>query len=71
MEKLLLKPEEAAALIGVGRSKMYAMLARGELAAVRVGKCLRIPPRALHEWVQSQRTSMPEAASRLSAVADH
>ena len=35
MDKLLLRPTEAAAAIGVGRSKVYELLARGDLPSVR------------------------------------
>jgi len=54
MEKLLLKPTEAADLIGVGRSKMYALLAAGELPSVRVGGSVRVPATALRIWVDRQ-----------------
>lgn len=53
MEKLLLKPEEVAAAIGVGRSKIYQLLADGSLPSVRVGKALRVPADALKEWVDA------------------
>jgi excisionase family DNA binding protein len=35
--RLLLRPAEAAELLGVGRSKLYALLAARELPSVRVG----------------------------------
>jgi excisionase family DNA binding protein len=51
MDRLLLRPDEAAELIGVGRSKVYEMLATGELPSVRVGGRLRVPLNELREWV--------------------
>ena len=57
MEKLLLKPEEAAALICVGRSKFYALLAGGVLPTVRIGRSVRVPAEALREWITSQTES--------------
>jgi excisionase family DNA binding protein len=49
--RLLLRPAEAAELLGVGRSKMYALLAAGELPSVRLGHSVRVPAEALSKWV--------------------
>ena len=54
MERLLLKPEEAGALLGVGRSKVYALIASGALPGVRVGASVRVPRAALEQWVTEQ-----------------
>ena len=54
MEKLLLRPAEAAEVLGVGRSKLYALLARGALPSVRVGHSVRVPADALRKWVAGQ-----------------
>jgi len=51
MEKLLLRPAEAAEAIGIGRSKLYELLADGELPSIRVGGRVRIPVDALRRWV--------------------
>ena len=59
MERLLLRPSEAAELLGIGRSKVYALLAARELPAVRVGHSLRVPLEALQRWVAS-RTYRPD-----------
>jgi excisionase family DNA binding protein len=56
MDKLLLRPEEAAELIGVSRSKMYVLIADGVLPGVRVGKSVRVPVKALEAWVEAQTT---------------
>ena len=37
MDKLLLTPTEAAAALGVGRSKVYELLQCGSLQSVRIG----------------------------------
>lgn len=55
MEKLLLKPEEAADALGIGRSLLYQLLARGELESVKIGRCRRIPADALQELVARLR----------------
>ena len=51
MSKLLLKPEEAAHLIGVGRSKMYELMASGAVKSVKIGALRRVPVAALDEYV--------------------
>jgi len=50
-EPLLLRPVEAARLLGIGRSKLFDMLARNELPVIRLGRCVRIPRRELALWV--------------------
>lgn len=52
MEKLLLTVPEAAHLLGVGRSQMYAMLANGEVPRMRVGRSIRVPAADLALWVR-------------------
>ena len=51
-EKLLLSIAEAAEMLSVARSKAYAMVLSGELPAVRLGKSVRVPVRALNEYVE-------------------
>ena len=53
-ESLLLKPEEIAHLLALGRSKVYEMLAAGELPVIRIGTAVRVPRNALEEWVTSK-----------------
>jgi excisionase family DNA binding protein len=51
VNQLLLKPEEAAEVIRVGRSKMYELLASGVIKSVKIGALRRIPANALEEYV--------------------
>lgn len=39
---LLLKVPDAARLLGIGRSTLYELLARGELRAVHIGRAVRV-----------------------------
>ncbi len=55
-QMLLLRAEEAARALGIGRSKLYALLAAGELPVVRIGRATRIPAAALERWIE-ERTS--------------
>ena len=54
MQRLLLKPTEAAEVLGIGRTKIYSLLSSGELPAVRVGRSIRVPAAALQEWLDRQ-----------------
>lgn len=63
MDKILLKPIEAAELLGIGRTRIYEMLASGELPSIRIGRSIRVPVDALRKWVlQHQVGSMDEKA---------
>lgn len=55
MNKLLLHPEEAAEVLGLGRTKLYALLAAGEIESLTVGRRRLIPKDALEAFVQRQR----------------
>jgi excisionase family DNA binding protein len=52
MEALLLRASEVATMLGLGRSKVYEMIQSGELPVVRIGTAVRIPQKALIEWVE-------------------
>ena len=54
MDRLLLRPAEAAEAIGIGRSKVYELLASGELPSIRIGGSVRIPVAALQAWIERQ-----------------
>jgi len=54
MERLLLKPLEAAQVLGIGRSLMYELIARGEIPSVRLGRCLRVSKESLQQWIREQ-----------------
>jgi excisionase family DNA binding protein len=54
LEPLLLKATEAGKLLGLGRSKVFAMVAAGELPVIRIGRSVRIPRQALERWIRDQ-----------------
>jgi excisionase family DNA binding protein len=51
MEPLLLKAGDAAKLLGLGRSKVFEMLAVGKLPVIRIGRSVRVPRAALEDWI--------------------
>lgn len=48
----LCRPEVAARLIDVSRSKIFEMLASGELPSLKIGRSRRVPIEALRRWVE-------------------
>ncbi len=60
---LLLTPEQAAAAIAIGRSKMYELLAEGTIESVRIGSRRRIPAAALEDFVERLRAESREERS--------
>jgi excisionase family DNA binding protein len=52
MTKLLYTAEEAAELLGIGRSTFYLLLASGEVDSVKIGVLRRIPAAALDRYVE-------------------
>lgn len=52
MDKLLLTPEEAAAMLSISRSKVFQLLAAGSLEGVRIGGSRRIRLTALQRFVE-------------------
>lgn len=55
IQPLLLRPEEAGALLGVGRSKIYEMMAAGRLPSVHIGTRRLIERRAIEIFVEKIR----------------
>jgi excisionase family DNA binding protein len=55
---LLLRVEEVAQLLGLGRTRTFQMVSAGQLPVVRIGRFVRIPRAALEEWI-AERTAPP------------
>lgn len=60
---LLLTAEEAARLLGIGRTKMFKLIGGGDVESVTIGRHRRVPTEALKDYVQRLRTDRPEAAA--------
>lgn len=60
-DKLLLRIEEAAKRLGIGRSLMYRLVLSGQVQSVPLGRLRRIPAEALEEYVERLRV---EASSK-------
>ncbi|MQA14718.1 MAG: helix-turn-helix domain-containing protein [Pseudonocardiaceae bacterium] len=52
MNKKLYRVEEAAQLLGVGRTRVFDLIKLGELRSVKIGCSRRIPAAALDEYIE-------------------
>jgi excisionase family DNA binding protein len=50
--KVLVSVDEAAAMLSVGRTLIYDLLASGDLVSVKIGVARRIPVSALHDFIE-------------------
>ncbi len=60
--QLLYKPGPAAEVLGIGQSKLFELIAAGEIETVRIGRARRIPAQALEDYVARLRASAGTAA---------
>jgi excisionase family DNA binding protein len=60
--RLLLRIEEAAQRLGIGRSLMYRLVMSGEVESVHVGRLHRIPAECLAEHVAPLRDQARKSA---------
>ncbi|HEY3547808.1 MAG TPA: helix-turn-helix domain-containing protein [Propionicimonas sp.] len=51
LERALLTPEEAARVLGIGRSKVYELILSGTLESLKIGACRRVPVEAIDKLV--------------------
>ena len=58
--RLLLRPTEAAEAIGIGRSKVYDLIASGDLPSIRIGGSVRVPVDELKAWIARQLSERQE-----------
>lgn len=50
-EPLLLRVDEVARALALGRSKVYELIASGELPSLTIGAARRVPAEALRAWI--------------------
>ncbi len=72
VKPLLLNTDEVAILLSVGRTKVFELLASGDLPAIWIGRCVRISRDQLEEWIDDRlaasgliRHSQADARRRL------
>jgi excisionase family DNA binding protein len=55
MERLLVRPTEAAESLGLSRTTLYTLLDNGELDSIKVGTARLIPVDALQRFIAARR----------------
>ncbi|WP_230293369.1 helix-turn-helix domain-containing protein [Croceicoccus sp. Ery5] len=55
VEPICVRVNDAARMIGVGRTKLYELIANGDLETVKLGKATRITTASLHNLVERHR----------------
>ena len=50
----LLTYEQAAAYLAVGRTTIYDLVGKGELPAVKIGRCTRLRPEDLEQFIEDR-----------------
>jgi excisionase family DNA binding protein len=63
-DPLLLTPEEAARVLSVGRTTVYALMKSGELQPVHIGRSCRLSRAELERYVKRLQTPPPPPPSR-------
>jgi excisionase family DNA binding protein len=61
MERLAYRVPEAAAVLGISRTKAYALIAARQLPVIRMGKSMRVPAEGLRDWVRRQTRPTSQA----------
>jgi excisionase family DNA binding protein len=57
VEPALLRVAEVARIIGFGRSKTYEMIRAGELPSIDIDGNIRVPRKALQDWLDQKINS--------------
>ena len=60
---LLLTPEEAATILRIGRTTIYALMKAGDLRPVHIGRSCRLPRAELERYVRCLETPSDIAPS--------
>ena len=55
VEPICVKVNDAARMIGIGRTKLYELISSGELETGKIGKATRITTASLHNLVERHR----------------
>lgn len=63
--RLVISREEFSELLGISIGTVDRMRARGELRAVRVGRCIRIPLTEVERLLSNRDPLAPEASAPL------
>ena len=62
-DALLVTPEEAAALLRIGRTTVYALMKAGDLRPVHIGRSCRLPRSELDRYIDGLTSPVPMSHS--------
>lgn len=68
VDRYLLRPEDAAHVLSIGRSKLYELLASGRLASVMIDGCRRVRTEDIEAFVAE--LNKEKSTSHLSSTVD-
>lgn len=66
--RLLYSVEEAADLLGIGRTFMFHLLATGEIDSFKIGKRRKVPRDALDGYIERLRAEQAAATGNLAEL---
>lgn len=61
--RILLTVQEAARVLGIGRTLMYSLVMSGEVESVPIGRLRRVPAECVTEYVTRLRATKNKAAA--------
>jgi len=53
--RLTVRVTDAMAMLGIGRTKLYDLIGRGEIETIKIGKGTRVIVGSIHAFVERQR----------------
>ncbi|MGD9812086.1 MAG: helix-turn-helix transcriptional regulator [Sphingobium sp.] len=59
-QQLTVRVPEALQMLGIGRTKFYALLGEGEIEAIKIGKATLVVVESLYAFVERRRFSRGE-----------
>lgn len=54
-DRILVRPAEAATMIGFGKTKLYSLIGAGEIRIVKRGRSTLIEVAELRRWAEAQK----------------
>lgn len=54
IKKLVVTVEQAAAMLGIGRTKMYHYVLTEQIPSLKIGRARRVPIEALQNYIRAQ-----------------
>lgn len=57
VEPICVRINDAAYMIGIGRTKLYELISTGELETVKIGKATRVTTTSIHELIRRRRST--------------